>query len=271
MTLIVAGIEQGSIWMVGDTAITEGTIGLRERIFKPKIEVARNFPALIAFAGGFEFGSELAREAAHADAHGTALKILEKGTAGSDVQCAFATFVDEEPKLYLLEQGKAIEQIVLHIGSTSAFNDFQRIRHSRSNPYSPKALKTFMCGVSGLQLPEVVVRAIHSMIEVFASREERDVGGWAVPYILDSQEAHFCSYCYSVSDPVFDELVPGSLVAHGTAQGGGSNLSVTGLPDHEGMVIYWLQIPGGQVVLRTSKGYEQHNFKGGPTAFKEAV
>ena len=38
--------------MVGDTAITGGTIDLREREFMLKIEPAEGFPALIGFAGG---------------------------------------------------------------------------------------------------------------------------------------------------------------------------------------------------------------------------
>lgn len=79
MTLIVAGITDASIWMVGDTAITGGTISLRERKYMPKIEVGQNFPALIAFAGGPEHGSRTAMLAAAAQRPQDALEIPYDG------------------------------------------------------------------------------------------------------------------------------------------------------------------------------------------------
>jgi hypothetical protein len=35
--------------------------------------------------------------------------------------------------------------------------------------------------------------------------------------------------------------------------------------------VYWLQLPGGTVILRTPTGYEQHAFRGRPSAFRAAV
>src|ERR1700722_9894776 len=86
MTLIVAGVADQSIWMVGDTAITGGTIELRERENLPKIEVGRTFPALIAFAKGPEHGAEVARKASVAGTLREALDILKEGTSGDGVE-----------------------------------------------------------------------------------------------------------------------------------------------------------------------------------------
>ena len=72
-----------------------------------------------------------------------------------------------------------------------------------------------MCGAKDVAVPQGLSRAITSMIDLFATRGESDVGGWAVAYVLTPEGAKFCSYSYSVSDPVFDHLAPGSLIAHG--------------------------------------------------------
>ena len=65
--------------MVGDTAITGGTIDLREREFMLKIEPAEGFPALIGFAGGAEHGAQIARTAVAAGTPEETLKILIGG------------------------------------------------------------------------------------------------------------------------------------------------------------------------------------------------
>jgi hypothetical protein len=120
-------------------------------------------------------------------------------------------------------------------------------------------------------MPNDLSVAIRSMIDLFADRQQRDVGGWALPYLLTAAGAHFCFYAYSVSDPVFDQLAPGSIVGHGTPEGGGSTLSVTELGHNDGMVVHRLQLPGGVVLQRTPEGYVQHSFRGGPSEFEDAV
>jgi hypothetical protein len=126
-----------------------------------------------------------------------------------------------------------------------------------------------MCGARET-VPEPLSDAIAAMIDVFASRAEHDVGGWAVPYFLTTDGPRFVSYCYSVSDPLFDRLAPSALIPHGTQEEGGSSLSVTELGDDEGMVVYWLQLPGGTVLIRNADGYEAHFFPGRLSEFKTA-
>ena len=46
--------------------------------------------------------------------------------------------------------------------------------------------------------------------------------------------AFMCGYGYSVSDPIFDRIAPGSIVPHGTAEAGGYGLSVTELANEKG-------------------------------------
>jgi hypothetical protein len=272
LTLIVANFEDGVIWMVGDTRITGGTLGTRERESMPKIIVGRTFPALIAFAGGPEHGSTTAEAAALAATPDAALALLATASTGSGTEFAYAASHEGRLRLNKVDDGKVVEISALHIGSASAFNDFQRIRHGEVTPYAAKAFKNLMGGVEGSAvLPKGLLPAIGAMLDLFALRPERDVGGWAVPYVLSESQVSFCSYAYSVSDPVFDELVPGSLIAHGTPELGGATLSVTGFPDNSGMVVYWLQLPGGVVLTRSDHGYDQRRFAGTPTEFRAAV
>ena len=37
------------------------------------------------------------------------------------------------------------------------------------------------------------------------------------------------------------------------------------------MVVYWLQLPGGTVLIRNADGYEAHVFPGRPSEFKAAA
>ena len=267
MSLIIASVEANAIWMVGDTAITGGTGETRDREFMPKILVGKTFPALVAFAGSAEFGGASAEWAAAAATPDAALGLLAAESVGAGVQFAYAAVDAGRLRLHKVEDGRMSECSTLHIGNTEAFAAFQRVRHEDVNPYAPKALKSFLCsrGGEGLSL------AIRSMIDLFATRAERDVGGWAVPYVLSAEGVSFCSYAYSVSDPVFDEIAPGSLIGHGTPERGGSTLSVMGLPNNMGMVVYWLQLPGGFVLTRSQQGCDQRMFRGGPTEFKAAV
>jgi len=217
MSLIIAQVEGPLIWMVGDTALTEGKIGQRDREYLPKIEVGRVFPALVGFAGGAEYGAKQAREAAMVGSSTEALKLLAASSTDAEVQFAYGVIEEKTPRLYRIEGGEVVECSVLHLGSTEAFSIFQRIRHGEVDPYAPKAFKNFLSG-GPTQAPQGLSDAIHSMIDLFAARAEHDVGGWAVPYILSAEGVSFCSYCYSVSDPVFDQLAPGSVVGHGTAE-----------------------------------------------------
>jgi hypothetical protein len=267
MSLIIAGVEAAAIWMVGDTAITGPKVGTRDREFMPKILVGKNFLALIAFAGSAEYGSATAEQASAADTPEAALQLLAAESVGAEVQFAYAAVHGGQPRLRKVEKGQTLECSTLHIGNTKAFATFQGVRHGDVAPYAPKAFKSFLCSRGG----EGLGLAIRSMIDLFATRAERDVGGWAVPYVLSAEGVSFCSYSYSVSDPVFDDLAPGSLISHGTSERGGSTLSVTGLPNNMGMVVYWLQLPGGFVLTRSQQGYDQRTFPGGPTEFKAAV
>ena len=273
MTLVLAGINDNLVWMLGDTAITQGTIGIRERDFTVKIEVGETFPALVGFAGGPEYGAKAARQAAMAISAESAVRLLEEVSRPGGIDFIYGWIDGGKPRLAKITSGKTLESPAAYIGSPEAFSLFQKIRHGEKDPYAPLAFKNFMCAMQGdeLKVPIELSKAVHSLLDVFVSRQEHDVGGWAVPYLLTPQGAQFCSYSYSVSDPVFDQIIPGSIIDHGTPEGGGATLSVTEIPENKGMVVYWLQLPGGYVWLRENDGYISHFFKGGPTAFKKAV
>jgi hypothetical protein len=105
------------------------------------------------------------------------------------------------------------------------------------------------------------------MLQVFAERSERDVGGWVTPYLLTKEHAFLCGYAYSVSDPILTKIGPGSIVPHGTSEAGGFGLSVTEVGDCEGVIVYWLQQPGGTVFITGEQGYTTHHFEGRPSEF----
>jgi hypothetical protein len=275
MTLVIAAIETGHIWMVSDTAITDPKLSLRDRRNLPKVEASVDRRALIGFAGNDADNAAIICARARAEPGGPdGLNFLVDGSrSNSNVEFSYAYYQDNEPCLFRVSNGMSQRMTTFHLGSTPAFEIFQRIRHGELDPYAPKALKTFMTGAKGdATVPEGLSAAIRSMIDLFAARTERDVGGWAVPYLLNPDGAHFCSYGYGVSDPIFDRLVPGSIVPHGTPQEGGANLSVTELSEQDGQVVYWLQQPGGLVLLRSPDGsYHEHSYVGLPTEFKQNV
>ena len=270
MSLLVAAISGSTVWMVSDTAITGGTIDLRRREYLPKIEPSKARNELVGFAGDPDLGARLVRSAAKEETPSKAIKILVDGSRNSHVEFSYAYFEATGPMLLRIENGNVESIQALYLGVHAAFEDLQRIRLGEINPYAPLAFKNFMCGAR-VDVPERLSETIRCMIDLFASREERDVGGWPVPYLLSKNEAFFCGYCYGVSDPLFDKLTPGSVIPHGTPAQGGSTLSVTEVGNAEGMVVYWLQIPGGTVLMRNEEGYDLKVITGGPSSFKQTA
>jgi hypothetical protein len=240
MTLLLAGIEDSEIWMVSDAAVTGGNIDLRQRQYLPKIEVCQHGTALAGFSGDVEIGAHLIRSAAFAKNHEDAIKFLTDGSRGTSIDFAYGFFESKQPNLLRISEGHSEKLNTFHLGSDDAFEVFQRIRLGEINPYAPLALNTFIFGAPTESPSERLSEAIRCMLDLFVSREEHDVGGWAVPYLLNSDRAYFCQYCYSVSDPLFDKIAPGSIIPHGTQELGGSTLSVTSFDDQDGMVVYWL-------------------------------
>lgn len=261
--------------MVADTAVTGNAVSLREREFQPKIEPAHN-KSLLGFAGSFEGGRQVITEASQLPVGKSALdfllqKHLEIGSDGRGtyrVDFAYGFQTDDGPQLFRIAEGVSSRVTTLHLGI--AFSDFQTIRHNNEIDHAPKAIHQFMFAAPGEHAPPHGLSAsTRAMLQLFATREEHDIGGWAVPYLLTPDRAQLCTYGYSVTDPITDELRPGHLIPHGMAYGGGFGLSFAGLREGDGMVVYWLQLPGGRVLVRNGSGYDEYSFSGGPTSFKE--
>lgn len=109
------------------------------------------------------------------------------------------------------------------------------------------------------------------MISLFASRTDHDVGGWPLPYILGTEGPSLVSYAYSTTDPVMVGLPLGTPIQFGTASAGGFALSLTRASEVDGVVVYWLQMPGGRVFARERSGYSSYHFNGGPAEFGRNV
>jgi len=269
MTLLVAGTVGRDIWMVADTAITGGGADLRGRIYRIKIVPSHDGRALIGYAGD-ECG-RLIEAAARMPAGAPAAEFLvESQHQHPSVDFAY-TYIDESgPHLIRVHEGAADEVASLFLGLLDAFEHPQRIRHDADIDPTLEAIRTFVCGSRSVEpVPDQLSKAVTSMLRLFAERSERDVGGWPVPYFVTAEGTFFCGYGYAVSDPILKRIGPGALVPHGTAKAGGFGLSVTEFGRGNGMVVYWLQLPGGTVFMRRENGYDACEFRGAPSEFKQ--
>jgi hypothetical protein len=174
---------------------------------------------------------------------------------------------DSTPRLFKISEGVANSITASYLGQKTAFEVFQKIRNDMSIDHAPNAIHQFLSDDISDQCHE----AIMAMLRFFSSTNEREVGGWALPYVLSSYGTKLCAYAYSVSDPIMNQLTTGIIIPHGTAEAGGFVLSVTELHEKDGVVVYWLQKPGGQVWVYSENDYEMKQFDGVPSAFKEEV
>jgi hypothetical protein len=274
VSLLVGANDGSRVWMLSDTAISGGVADLRSRTDYPKIEPSSDGRALIGFAGDKHYGGRIVKEAAVQPAGAAGLDVLRRGHIDRQHSVDFLyAFVDSSgAHLNRIAGGEIDELPTAHIGNTAAFTHFQEIRHRLQTDPIALSLQTFICSLKGSeQVPGELEAALMAMIRLFAERQERDVGGWPLAYVLTSGGPILCQYGYSVSDPIFDRIAPYSAVPHGTAECGGYGLSVTEFGDLEGIVVYQLQRPGGTVYVRTADGYEAKKFAGHPEVFTAAA
>jgi hypothetical protein len=270
MTLVIAGVIAGKGWIVADTLITGGTIQLRDREYQIKCLPAKDRRSLVAFSGDAHNGAELIEQAAAMPSGRTTVSALCEAQVENPKIDFLYMFLDKEiARLFKISNGSAQEMSATYIGEQSAFEQFQHIRHATEIDPVPKSFENFIfASRAPSEIPDSVSRATVSMLRTFLQRAERDVGGWAVPYVLVPEGAYMCVYAHAVSDPILDKVLPGAVVPHGTAEAGGYGLSVTELGDLEGMVVYRRQIPGGLVLIREERGYRTVRIDGAPTAFR---
>jgi hypothetical protein len=267
MTLIVSAIEGTQVWMVSETAITDPKVSLRDRIDLPKI-----FPiqgrSLVGFAGDVTYGLQAIRAISSIEPGQATLEaLIREHRENQSVDFAYAYMEDSVPRLFKISEGVANSVIALFLGQQAAFETFQKMRHDISIDHAPNAIHKFLSDDISDQGHEAII----AMLRLFSSTSEREVGGWVLPYILSAQGTRLCSYAFSVSDPIVDQLKPGDIIPHGTAAAGGFELSVTELRERDGVVVYWLQKPGGQIWINSSNNYEVNEFDGSPSVFTKAV
>lgn len=267
MTLIVAAIEGLQVWMVSETAITDPKASLRNRINQPKIFPIKG-SSLVGFAGVVSSGLQAIRAMSSIEPGQAALEVLIRThRENQDVDFAYAYMDGSVPRLFKISEGAANSVSALFLGKQAAFETFQKMRHDISIDHAPNAIHKFLSDAISDQGHEAII----AMLRLFASTGDREVGGWVLPYILSAQGTKLCSYAFSVSDPIVDRLKSGDIIPHGTAAAGGFELSVTELRERDGVVVYWLQKPGGQVWINSSNNYEVNEFDGSPSVFMKAV
>jgi hypothetical protein len=257
--------------MVSDSAISGVGAIVRDREYQLKIVPSLDGGALIGFAGDAHLGSTIMKEAAQLPAAGQTVDMLrQKQRNNPSVDLAYGYTDSAGPHLFRISQGEARELSTFHIGNTDAFEHFQRIRHDTEIHPVPEAISIFFPGSRDTDpVPSGLHTAITSMFRLFAERSERDAGGWPTAYHINGGKAFLCGYLYATSDPILSNIAPGAIVPPGTAEAGGFSISVTELGRADGVVVYWLQLPGGIIFRRTGAEYEALKFGGAPTAFKE--
>lgn len=275
MTLLIAQKQATqSIWMVADTAVTMGPLGLRDREYRPKVIPVHEGRALVGFSGDLETGLNTIIELESLSNSTPAADIshmLEKRRGHKGLGFAYAWF-DDGPHLVRIDDDRVEHVQVLYLGDQDAFGSFQRIRHDPEHIHPPDALRMLQAATRDrhFQMDDSGLgEAITAFWLLFSSRQERSVGGWAVPYVLTGNGASLVSYAYSSSDPIMNRLLPGDIIPHGTATGGGFGFSLTELPDHAGFVAYWQQLPGGFIVRRRQGAIQSMFIAGSPSEFKK--
>ena len=271
MTLLIANVDGPTVWMVADSAITGGKLAYRDREYDLKIEPSLDGRAVVGFAGDHHHGARLMHAAAAIPAGANAIDALLEGHRSyPSVEFAYAYTRNKRVHLFRVSGGARQQLSAFHLGQADAFDHFQRIKHDPKIDFAPEAVKMFLTGSRAPgEIPQTLSAAIVSLLRLIAERSERDVGGWATPYLVTKDGAYLCGYGYSVSDPVLTKIGPGSSVPHGTPEAGGFGLSITEVGHGDGVTVYWLQQPGGFVFIRGANGYERRSFNGRPTEFIE--
>jgi hypothetical protein len=253
--------------MVSDSAVTDLRASLRDRVNLPKIMPIKNC-SLVAFAGEVEQGQEAFKNILKINPGSDALNALvTQNQNHPTVDFAYAYIEDATPRLFKISQGRADRVDALFLGKQSAFESFQKIRHDPAIVHAPNALHTFLSG----DIPNSISEAVISMLRLFVSTGEREVGGWVLPYRLTLAGAELCTYAFSVSDPIVDKLKSGDIISHGTAEAGGFGVSVNEFREKDGFYIYWLQKLGGQLWMYSAGNYEMTEIQGAPSSFKKTV
>jgi len=274
MTLLVAQKQSnGSIWMIADTAITEGGIDLRQREYALKVFPVQKGRALAGFAGDLDRGLSAVLELDNLpESNPTAVisHLLDRRRGYEKLGFAYAWF-DGEAHLVRIDDDRVEDVPVLYLGDKDAFSDFQRIRNDPALSHPPDAVCTMYIATRdpNFEPNEGLSETLSALWQLFSSRPEHDVGGWVTPYILTANGASLITYVYAASDPTICNLLPGDIIPHGTAAMGGFGFSLTELSDRTGIVAYWQQRSGGLIVRKARGGIESISIAGSPAEFKD--
>jgi hypothetical protein len=272
MTLLVAGINENVLWMVADTFVTGGSLDARAYEHQIKVIPSEGDNALIGFAGDQHNGASAIETARVLSGGHNVAEYLHSVAREYPVEFAYGYRDNAELRLLKITSREVVELNALYLGHAEAFNQFQEIRHRTEIDPVPKAIQTFMFGTASKDKPpDALSQSTAAMLRLFFERPERDVGGAAIPYLLGPDGTFLCDYGYAVSDPITDQLMRGDPVLHGTSTGGGFSLSVASLNRQQGIVVYWLQKPGGFIFLRDGRGYKTIEIDGSPSEFREQV
>lgn len=132
MTLLLAAIEEGQIWMIADTAITGELLGPRERVDHLKVERV-GVGALAGFACDERSGTEILDGLHQCEPGDAAIRWIveyQERHSESEVEIAYGWFAEGQPILVKVRAAQVEHQDVFHIGDKNAFDRLQSLRHA---------------------------------------------------------------------------------------------------------------------------------------------
>jgi hypothetical protein len=108
MTLLVAGIDGGVVWMVADTAITNPLAPVQDRLNRPKIIPAGN-SSLLGYADDADFGErEIFRVSTLPPGKAVVDALARAQRSHGSVEFAYPYVDNGEPRLFKIANGEVL-------------------------------------------------------------------------------------------------------------------------------------------------------------------
>jgi hypothetical protein len=251
MTLVLARIVQGAIFLVGDTKLilerTKEKVSTTRGVLKTKVV---SDGLAVSFAGNQYIADNALQSLHKADNVDGVLDHLLKAhrsTRNEDSADFIVSSLEPLPVLYSVKDGTVVRSDVAWIGSGEGFRLF-RAYELGEREIKPKSLGGAWLRIvqlaAGSEEPppgiETYTRMLSSMNEVVDDEELPDVGGFAIPLIGWNGKFSYMGYADVRTHPL--QFEPGvGVVPFGTAEEGGYALDVVPFGDNRGVSSYFVQ------------------------------
>ncbi len=272
MTLIIARKESNSIWMVADTIVTNPFASTRSRRYEMKIR--RIGRGLVAFAGTFDTALAAIATLSETDSIDTInAKLAQCCRQDVNAEFAYGVVESDKPRLFKITSRFCSEIPSLFLGDNAEFSRFRYLNEQLVPPARPNTYHSLtLLGAEQSRRPSAALqKALTSMLSLFSGSDDKGVGGWAIPYCANSEQAYLVCYEYRVSDALPGLLLPQEMVPPPTVGGGGTILNLFSLFDEESVIARWRPSDIYIAFLKNYQGYETVHLSKDPARFASLV